>query len=304
MLHNIFDRLYSKLKRRYGFHSVLRFAVRELNSVLTPIYFKLCKRGRASFLPRRGEEKIIVFLTTFPARIKNIWMVIECLLRQSTLPDKIILYLSREQFPGELNDIPINLKKYCGTGILNLKFVSEDLRSHKKYFYALQEYPTDLIITLDDDIFYASNIISDLMGLHDEFPGSICSLRAYEVTKVRGKIDSYPKWKKVEGFRSPTLNLFHTSGGGTLYKKEFFPNDVFDDEVFMKYCRYADDVWLNLMAQKKSTKTVKGTYFSNLLPIKSNSFKLSDNNVANNGNDQQIKEVITYYGMDESKLFN
>lgn len=45
-----------------------------------------------------SEKKIVVSLTSFPARIKKVHIVIESLLNQTIKPDKIILWLSKEQF--------------------------------------------------------------------------------------------------------------------------------------------------------------------------------------------------------------
>lgn len=41
--------------------------------------------------------------------------------------------------------------------------MDEDIRSHKKYWYAISEYPGMSIITVDDDIIYSSDTIKDLV---------------------------------------------------------------------------------------------------------------------------------------------
>jgi hypothetical protein len=51
-------------------------------------------------------EKAIASLTSFPARINHTYISIECLLRQSVNPDRIILWLAEDQFPNQLNDLP------------------------------------------------------------------------------------------------------------------------------------------------------------------------------------------------------
>ncbi|WPL46855.1 hypothetical protein [Sphingobacterium bambusae] len=253
---------------------------------------------------QRPVEKVIVSLTSFPGRINRVWIVIECLLRQTCMPDKIILYLSVEQFPNGLSSVPKNLRKYCQKDMLKIEFVSDDLRSHKKYFYALQQFPEDLIITVDDDIYYPEHVVEELLNLHVRYPEAICSLRAYSVAKLDGELLPYRNWKKVYSFQEPTSDLFHTSGAGTLYKKSFFSDEVFNQNVFKKFCFHADDVWLNIMAQIQGTKTVKSEYFSNLLPISSNSFKLSEGNVADGGNDIQLRSLLQYYNINDDEIFN
>lgn len=59
------------------------------------------------------KEHIIVSLTSFPDRMNTIHMCLRSLLSQKMKPDKIILYLSKEQF--ENTEIPkkvLNLKQY------------------------------------------------------------------------------------------------------------------------------------------------------------------------------------------------
>ncbi len=44
------------------------------------------------------SSDVVVSLTTYPARIKTVWVTIASLLGQSHKPRKVILYLSRAQF--------------------------------------------------------------------------------------------------------------------------------------------------------------------------------------------------------------
>lgn len=302
---NYLDKVYSSLRRLNKFESLVRFSIRRLSNILIPIYLKKTK-SKIELVAIDGE-KIIVSLTTFPQRISKLWIVIECMLRQSLKPNKIVLWLSSEQFPYGIKGLPKSLTDYYHRNQLEIYFVAEDLRSHKKYYYALDKYPNDIIITVDDDIFYPSNIIQDLLALHRQYPDSICCHRAHEVIKKdNGQLTTYLSWKKVYDKRKPSFNLFHTSGGGTLYKRNFFSNEVLNKNVFKELCFSADDIWLNIMAQINKTQTVKSMYFSNLIPIeyKKNIFKLSSENVNNGANDIQLKNLIKKYNLNEYELFN
>jgi len=299
---SFFDTIYTRITGKNKFSSLLRFTIRESFDLLIPFYFKLLPSG-VNRLPVKSENRVIISLTTFPQRIGRLWRVIECLLRQSVLPNQIILYLAKSQFQGELEDIPQNLLKYKNLGLLSIIFVDEDIRSHKKYYYALKEFPNDLIITVDDDIYYANNIVKDLIDLHNEYPNSICCLRGYEVLKKDGHILPYKQWAILYEKCGPLFSIFHTSGGGTLYKKDFFTDEVFNMDIFMSHCSQADDIWLNVMAQLSRTQTVRGSYYSNLLPVKSKSFALSTQNVASGGNDRQLRKLIDMYRVNECDIF-
>ncbi|RKE77102.1 glycosyltransferase [Chryseobacterium sp. AG363] len=304
MLIDYIDRTYSSLRKISKAQSLARFSIRKFSNFVFPIYLKNTKKEVV--LPEKLPENIIVSLTTFPGRISKLWMVVECMLRQSLLPNKIVLYLAKDQFPNELKDIPDNLLGYYNKKQLEIRFVDEDLRSHKKYYYAFKEYQNDVIITIDDDIFYPSNIIKDLMDLHKKYPDTICCHRAHKVIRNDDNtISKYSKWKKVFGNCGPTFDLFHTSGGGTLYKSNFFSEEVVNKDAFVSLCFMADDVWLNIMAQLNRTKTVKSNYFSNLIPIenKNSLFKLSQENVADGGNDKQLQNLIQNYNINNYEIF-
>ena len=50
----------------------------------------------------KKDEKIIVSLTSFPAAIPYAVQAIRSVLRGSLLPDKVVLYLDTQKFPGEV----------------------------------------------------------------------------------------------------------------------------------------------------------------------------------------------------------
>ena len=55
-------------------------------------------------------QKVIVSLTSYPRRINTIYKVLDSIIQQTVLPDKIILYLSESEFRG-FTDMP-DLGKY------------------------------------------------------------------------------------------------------------------------------------------------------------------------------------------------
>ena len=75
------------------------------------------------------DEKIIVSLTSFPARIDCVGYSIKSLFNQTVKPDRIILWLATEQFENQ--EMPELLETLKSKG-LEIRFC-EDLKSHKKY---------------------------------------------------------------------------------------------------------------------------------------------------------------------------
>ena len=86
------------------------------------------------------------------------------------LPDRIVLWLAESQFSVHI--LPRDFDALVASG-LEIRYV-DDLRSHKKYFYMLQEQKEDeLVITFDDDIIYHHRIIERAYRKHLEFPNVI-----------------------------------------------------------------------------------------------------------------------------------
>ena len=78
------------------------------------------------------KEKITISLTTYPGRINQVYYAIKSLMIQSIQADKIILWLAEEQFPNKKLPDKIHILEKLG---LTIRWC-DDLRSHKKYYYA------------------------------------------------------------------------------------------------------------------------------------------------------------------------
>lgn len=243
------------------------------------------------------DELYIVSLTSFPGRIADVWISIECLLRQTFKPDKIILWLAIEQFPDK--KIPDSLKELEFRG-LEVKFCEEDLRAHKKYYYALKNYPDANIITVDDDLYYDNFLLENIYLLHKKYPNNIVTNRAHKMRFDSNKqIEAYRKWSHNVSSKDASHLLLATGGGGTLYPPNSLHVEVLNKEVFKKVCFLADDIWLKCMALMNGTKVVTNSkYNKDPLSIRNSQMeKLVSENVLSGGNDKQLRDVCAYYNI-------
>ena len=82
---------------------LLGMILKRLLDLFMPRYLKrtAAKAGYGLNTEKR-DELYIVSLTSFPARMEDIWITIETILRQSFKPDKIILWLGQDKFPGKI----------------------------------------------------------------------------------------------------------------------------------------------------------------------------------------------------------
>ena len=300
--------LLPKLESKYLFFKILvRFFAKVIKfnlDIFYPIFLSLTKNKPKLELNRKKQESktIIASLTSFPARINYTHISIECLMRQSMKPDRIILWLAEEQFPKKINDLPqslLNLKKRG----LEIMFC-DDIRSHKKYFYSLLNYPQSKVIMFDDDIYYHKDIVKRLTEHSKKNPHSITASRVHKMKFKEGKLLPYRNWTKNYQANKSDLYLLHTSGNGTLIpSKEILDDIIFDKSLIKNLSPNSDDVWWKLNLIRLEVKvsvfnkynrdpiTVKSTHQNSLVSL--NTFK--------GEKDIQIENTANYFGMNFQK---
>ena len=114
-------------------------------------------------------ERMVVSLTTFPLRIGKVHLTIQSILRQSRPADRILLWLSKEEFPEEAQ-LPANLLRLKEKG-LDIRFC-DNIRSFKKVFYTAQEFENDVTSLAAEDIInkYGTHLLVDV-GIGARFRG-------------------------------------------------------------------------------------------------------------------------------------
>lgn len=227
---------------------------------------------KMSFLPKSGlnsrnqkrSKKIIVSLTTYPERINVCFYAIKSLMLQSMKPDRIVLWLSKKQFEGFV--FPNKFNRLFKKG-LEIQYC-EDLKSHKKYYYCLQEQkPNEVVITYDDDIIYERQSIEKLYKCHLIYPNCIICNRAHMILKENGALAPIEKWpsfskeKKVE----PYLWVLPSTGNGCLYPYNIMPEKTFDIQSIMKYALFQDDLWICFNHISNGVKIAKTEYKNAIL---------------------------------------
>lgn len=194
-------------------------------------------------------SQIIVSFTSYPARIGFIPRVLESLYAQSKRPDKILLWLAEEQFPNREADLPDELIEDKNAGKFELRWC-DDLGSHKKYFYAMQEYPEDIIITFDDDMIYHRDTIKTLCDIHNKYPEAVACIYA-KLMLFDDKHDLLPyiDWLYNVVLPVPSMQIIPMGSGGVLYPPHILDKGVFDKQTILSKLKYKgvvcdDDMWL------------------------------------------------------------
>lgn len=201
----------------------------------------------------RSHERVIVSLTSYPGRIGFVHQVIRSLFAQTVLPDCIVLYLSRDEFPNGERDLPKSLLDCCGFDF-EIRWVSGNMKSHKKYLYAVRDFPDALIVTVDDDIICRNTLVGELLEGHRRFPRCVPALRCHIINFTPdGYATPYNDWIHESGdsfpetLNHPSMRLCPTSGAGILFAPGSLPRAAFDEEAIRSTCLDADDLWLKTM---------------------------------------------------------
>ena len=246
------------------------------------------------------ENGVIISLTSFPQRMYEIHFTLYSLLTQSVKPAKVILWLGEEQFPNREKDIPDKVLKLKENG-LTISW-HKNLRSYTKLIPALKQYPNNIIVTADDDIYYEKEWLEKLLKSHEASPNCIICHRAHKVKLSKNGLAPYKKWsKKIKSCKPSYLN-FLTGVGGVLYPAGCLYKDILNEQLFTELAPKADDVWFWAMAVLNKTKIavakerIKQLTYVN--PERERGLTNEDTLFSFNkkgGNDLQIEKVINHY---------
>ena len=244
-------------------------------------------------MPR--SEKIIVSLTSFPERMYDIHYCLYSLLKQTLKPDAVVLWLGDEQFPNKEADIPEAVLKLKENG-LTIKW-TKDIKSYTKLIPALKEYSSDVIVTADDDVFYASDWLEKLYETHQKYPKDIICHRAHKVRLNEEGVMPYATWDKCIQDESVSHLNFLTGVGGVLYFPHSLHQDTLKEDLFLTLSPKADDVWFWAMAVHNGTRINliqnNGNAYTEIPGTQNNA--LCKYNVEGKGNDQQLSAVLKAY---------
>ncbi len=258
----------------------------------------------------KRAPRLIVSLTSFPERVQNdVTYTLYSLLTQSLKPDAIILWLAKEQFPNGLADLPKEILNLQKNG-LTIKWC-EDIRSYKKLIPALLEYPDDIIVTADDDIYYPKDWLQKLYLQHLINPKAVIGHRMHYIRlNTDGMPLPYKKWAKNVTKHKVSTRNFLTGCGGILYPPHSLYQDVCNQNLFQKLAPYADDIWFWAMAVLNNTpiRTFSGRYRKIILVNPEREMRQTDEltlaklNISKGGNDQQLVDVLAHYPELNKKL--
>ncbi|MCC8098469.1 MAG: glycosyltransferase [Clostridiales bacterium] len=267
----------------------------QLRNLRKWMFFSIVRKHDYETMQTLLSRRLIVSLTSFPARIQYVADALESIYNQNRQADLVVLYLAQPQFPEKEADLPTNLLTLVAAGKLEIRWCSDDLRPHKKYFYAMQDFPEDLIVTIDDDLQYDKTMLESLYRSYLLYPNAVSTVRAHLIIlSETGEVLPYRYWaKEVDGcLYRPSLYLLATGGAGVLYPPNLMPQALFDKEAILSVCPAADDLWLKTMELMNGVPVALASEYKGLHYVKgSQEVGLRYTNVDQNENDVQLAQI-------------
>ena len=251
--------------------------------------------------PARGEPHglpgpLVVSLTSYGPRLSSLHLTLKCLLRQSVKPDAIVLWLAEP----DIKAAPRSLRALEDHGVRIEP--TEDVRSFKKIIPALKAWPDAFVATADDDVYYRSTWLEELVDGWSGDPHEIVGRRTRRIALgADGLPEPYARWRWCYQPELVSTTLLPVGMGGVLFPPGSLKRpDVFDQESFMRLCPTADDMWLYWMARQAGSRVRKVSrqriYF--FWP-RTQDVGLANLNRRAGANDVQIQAMVERFGFPE-----
>lgn len=200
-------------------------------------------------------QKIIVSMTTTSYRIDFAYLVIKNLLEGYLIPDKIILYISKEPYLYDKGIKELPEKFYNFGDKLEIKWVT-NTGPHRKYIHTFSEYKNDIVILLDDDIYKDSLFIRNIINVHEKNPecviGSIGSYTSKNI--IKGRTYFLPTKKIAKNNKNNDIIMFWC-GWGTLFNMSMFSSKeieiLCDEKAILRLSPTSSEIWLNSFIWEK-----------------------------------------------------
>lgn len=194
---------------------------------------------------------LIVSMTSYGQRLSDSCpYALYSIFTQTLRPNRICLFLDNSWSDETL---PPLIKRLQQSGLE--VYYGEDLRSYKKLIPALQRFPNNRIITVDDDFYYNRNLFQWLVEEYEravtQGEQAVVGSWASVETVIKGEFAPYNDWP--DGYGSHTNEHWSLkAGNGTLYPPHVFDEEICKSEVFMQLAPTADDLWFWAMERRQN----------------------------------------------------
>lgn len=269
------------------------------------LFFHLVK------LSNEVEPHVVLSLTSYGNRVKNnsVSYTLFSLLMQKKRAERIVLWLGENEFSDATIPSMLQRMKKLGVEVRYCK----DIRSYTKIIPSIRQFPNDTIITVDDDLYYSSNLVEEMVRQMRLHPNCIIAEGVW-LPKLTsdGMFAPYKEWiryhnvkKSIEYNKMLAMPL---GVYGILYPSHIFDEEVLNMDVALELSPRADDLWLYIMGlrcgiQKILVPESHVKYYNiDLVRQVLTHDRLFDTNVGQDQNDVQLKKLLEHYDINVAVL--
>lgn len=201
----------------------------------------LSARNRLARASVTGSVDVVVSLTSYGRRLGWVHLAIESIGRGSSRPRRLVLWVSDRHF---VDSPPRRIERLKRRG-LEVR-LAVDHGPHKKYYPYASTPPVELpLVTADDDVFYPSRWLGDLVDAAARDPGRMWCFRGRVMrTGEAGEVLPYRTWPLCMDVR-PNVRLVPTGVGGIYYPLELLARLRERGTAFVDEAPFADDLWIH-----------------------------------------------------------
>ena len=239
------------------------------------------------------DSPVDLSLTTYGERTRIVGHTIESIAQGTVLPRRLILWVSDSDFKIEHHPMLMRLRvrglEVCST---------RDYGPHKKsYPYAARIFDgSHSLVTVDDDTLYPRRWLERLLDEHARTPEQCIGFRAHRIgVSDSGQLLPYGAWTPMEPSGSPSPLTLLTGNAGLLMPPRLLRRLRQEKEAFLETAPRADDLWVNLLAQRAGVprRVVSSQGMHLLVYPRSQRTALFRENVDGKGNDHQLRTLVS-----------
>ena len=240
------------------------------------------------------QHKIIISFTSHPKRFNLLSNLLKSIKNQTLKITNIFLFLTED----EKKEYTLNISEF------KIISVKENIKPHKKYYYAMQLFREYAIITIDDDIYYSPDAFESLYNSYLDYPNVISGRRSHYIQyRNNREIKNYMEWEFEQQYiTNPDFNIFLTGNGGILYPPDIL-NINKNDLPLIYETLTTDDITLKYFSYRKgiACRWVRNNNINGILGLMPKTISLYSNNIKFN-NDINIKKFKSIYQINVKPL--
>jgi len=203
-------------------------------------------------------SRITINITTTHNRLELCSQTLWSLLNQSTPPEKIVVWVSKEAY---LIDKGIDREPYWVSDLNKIKNLIEfkwttNTGPYRKLFPALAAASEDqTIVYADDDTIYKENWLNLLISKFQEHNEEKIVASRVRIIKrnLFGRHKSYMLWPISKKEVELASDYLITGVGGVILKKKHIKEAFVSNQDYLKVCPKSDDFWISEIISQSQT---------------------------------------------------